>query len=138
MSAVVNQPRIEIALSGAATDLAELLTFLRQKFQVEILTQNAPKNRGAKTAARVDDELINLRDTAFWQATTPGKLLAGYRLKHNLTQKQLSAKCGIGQTILSAYETGKRPLTQKAAIKIGRALNENFTKFQPVPPVSAS
>ncbi|MDR0868835.1 MAG: helix-turn-helix domain-containing protein [Planctomycetota bacterium] len=130
MSAVVTH--IEIALSGAATDLAELLTFLRQKFQVEILTREAPKNRGAKTTpALADDELINLRDTAFWQATTPGKLLAGYRLKHNLTQKQLSAKCGIGQTILSAYETGKRPLTPKAAIKIGRALNEDFTKFQP-------
>ncbi|MBQ9788997.1 MAG: helix-turn-helix transcriptional regulator [Lentisphaeria bacterium] len=56
-------------------------------------------------------------------------MVASYRLKHGLTQKELAEKSGITQTNISAYESGKRNLTRKAAEKLANALGENADKF---------
>ena len=55
----------------------------------------------------------------------------GFRLKHGLTQSDLSKITGISQVMISDYETGKRKLTMKAATKFAAALNETPEKFFP-------
>ncbi|MBR5078079.1 MAG: hypothetical protein IKX30_04995 [Victivallales bacterium] len=52
---------------------------------------------------RSDDESINVFETDFWKETTPGMLLAGYRLKHEMTQEQLAEKAVF--TMLSSAHT---------------------------------
>ena len=75
------------------------------------------------------DESINVFETDFWKETTPGMLLAGYRLKHEMTQEQLAEKSGIHQVVISAYETGRRKLTRRAAIKLAQAMDEDPEVF---------
>lgn len=73
---------------------------------------------------------INAFESDFWKENaTPGRIAAGFRLKHQMTQAQLAELTGIDQANISAYESGKRPLTQKAAIRIGEALGEDPEKF---------
>jgi DNA-binding XRE family transcriptional regulator len=120
MLAVVKKPRIEISLSGSESAVSEVLEFLRSRYSISVFEDD-------RTA---DEETsVNAFETDFWWQTTPGALLRGYRLKHGFTQEQLARKSGIGQTVLSAYENGRRPLSQRAAIKIGEALGENPEKF---------
>ncbi len=56
-------------------------------------------------------------------------MLAGYRHKHGVSQEELAEKSGITQSVISAYESGKRKITMRAAIKLGRALGEAPEKF---------
>ena len=121
MLAVVKTPRIELSLSGAEQSVAELLDFLRSRYPVAVLNDENDS----------DEESVDAFETEFWKETTPGDLLQGYRLKHELSQEQLAEKTGICQTVLSAYENGKRKLTRKAAIKIAAALGECPEKFFP-------
>lgn len=121
MLAVVKTPRIELSLSGAENAIAELLEFLRSRYPVAVLNDEADSG----------EESTDAFGTEFWKETTPGDLLQGFRLKHNLSQEQLAEKSGIGQTVLSAYETGKRRLSRRAAMKIGAALGEKPEKFFP-------
>ena len=117
MLAVVREPRIEISLSGADMAVKEILAYLRNRYPVAILSEAD------------DDEAVNAFETPFWKKTTPGNLLQGFRLKHGMSQEQLAEKSGIGQTVLSAYETGRRPLSRRAAVRIGAALGEDPEKF---------
>ena len=117
MLAVVKTPRIELSLSGTDHAVEELLNFLRSRYSVAVLS------------APGDEEPVNAFETEFWKETTPGNLLQGFRLKHGLSQEQLAEKTGIGQTVISAYETGRRPLSRRAAVKIGAALGEDADKF---------
>ena len=119
MLAVVKEPRIEIALSGNDRAVRELLDFLRNRYPVSIVSDAE------------DEKPVNAFSTAFWKDTTPGDLLQGFRLKHGMSQAQLAEKTGIGQTVISAYENGRRPLSRRAAIRIGAALGENADKFFP-------
>ena len=117
MLAVVKKPRIELSLSGADHAVEEFLAFVRSRYPVSVLS------------AEDGEESVDAFQTAFWKKTTPGDLLQGYRLKHGLSQEQLAEKVGICQTVISAYETGKRPLSRRAAIKLGDALGEDADKF---------
>jgi len=76
-----------------------------------------------------DDESVNVFETDFWKETTPGMLLAGYRLKHEMTQEQLAEKSGINHVVISAYENGKRKLSRKATVKLAKALDEDPESF---------
>ena len=98
----------------------ELLEYLRNRYPVAILSE-----------AGDDEGAVNAFETPFWKKTTPGNLLQGFRLKHGMSQEQLAEKTGIGQTVLSAYETGRRPLSRRAAVRIGAALGEDPEKFFP-------
>ena len=72
----------------------------------------------------------NALENTFWGLNiTPGDLLRGFRLKHGLSQAQLAKKTGIGQSVLSAYENGRRPITRRAAVRIGTALGEDPEKI---------
>ena len=119
MLAVVKKPRIELSLSGADHAVEEFLAFVRSRYPVSVLS------------AEDGEESVDAFQTAFWKKTTPGDLLQGFRLKHGMSQEQLAEKSGIGQTVLSAYETGRRPLSRRAAVRIGAALGEDPEKFFP-------
>lgn len=89
------------------------------------------KKKRVEVSSSGSETAVDAFATDFWRQGTPGDLLRGYRPKHGFTQQQLAKMTGIGQTVISAYENNKRPLTQRAAIKIGRALGENQEKFFP-------
>ena len=79
---------------------------------------------------RYDDaEYVDVFKTDYWKNVTPRDLLAGTRLKHELTQEQLAEKSGIHQVVISAYETGRRKLSRRAAIKLAQAMDEDPDSF---------
>ena len=121
MLAIVKQPRIEISLFGSSKAVREILKFLRSRYSISVLSENT--EQPAPTSE-------NALENTFWGLNiTPGDLLRGFRLKHGLSQAQLAKKTGIGQSVLSAYENGRRPITRRAAVRIGTALEEDPEKI---------
>jgi ribosome-binding protein aMBF1 (putative translation factor) len=112
MLALVKKPRIELSLQGENVD--ELIEWISKKFEVSILTDDD------------SEESIAVEDTDFWkemQSNRIGNLLAGARLKANLSQAQLAEKLGIRQNMISDYERGKRRLSPAMAKRIAKILN---------------
>ena len=110
MLAVVKKPRIEIALSGE--DPVELVNWIRRKFEVSILT---PWRSTSVPVERTD----------FWRdmnKNRSGNLLAGARLKAEMTQTSLAGKVGIRQNMVSEYESGKRALTPSMVKRFSQVL----------------
>ncbi|MCF8076293.1 MAG: helix-turn-helix domain-containing protein [Desulfotignum sp.] len=71
-------------------------------------------------------ESIAIEETDFWQemqSNRIGNLLAGARLKANLTQARLAEKHGIRQNMISDYERGKRRLSPEMAARIAEILD---------------
>ena len=94
---VITKPRIEISLNG--DDVAELVAWIRKKYDVEVLS------------ADEEDASIPVEGTAFWkemEKNRVGNLLTGARLKAGLTQTELAKKVGIRQNMISDYEHGRR------------------------------
>ena len=58
--------------------------------------------------------------------TKAGLALRGARLREELSQKALAKRCGISQENLSKMENGKRPIGEKAAKKLAKALRINY------------
>jgi ribosome-binding protein aMBF1 (putative translation factor) len=111
MLALVKKPRIELSIQGENVD--ELIEWIRKKFEVSILTSD-------------NAESIAIEDTDFWQemqSNRIGNLLAGARLKANLTQARLAEKLGIRQNMISDYERGKRRLSPEMAARIAEILD---------------
>ncbi|MBF0377874.1 MAG: helix-turn-helix transcriptional regulator [Desulfamplus sp.] len=72
------------------------------------------------------EDNIDIEETEFWktmQSNRLGNILAGSRIKANLTQKQLAEKLNISTKILSEYERGKRPFSPEIAENIAKILN---------------
>ncbi|MHB9138048.1 MAG: helix-turn-helix domain-containing protein [Victivallaceae bacterium] len=122
MLAVVRTPRTEISLHGAGT--SQILEFLRKQFTVEILDVDV------SSVEDEGDELVEIESTDWWKQNKH-MLLAGYRHKINMTQKELAARSGIRQAVISEYECGKRPITLKAAVKLAAALNTTPEHLMP-------
>ena len=123
MLAVVKEPHIEISLGGMKSEIMALLQFISSRYAVEVLSQY-------EDDADDDDEYVNIRDTEWWQINnTPGHVLEGYRLKHDMTQEQLAKKSGICSTVLSAYENNRRKISRRTAIRLARALGEDENTF---------
>ena len=122
MLAIVKQPRIEISLSGSPKAVRKMVKFLRSRYSISVLSEN--------TEQPAPNTSENAGENTFWGLNiTPGDQLRGFRLQHNLSQAQLAKMTGIGQTVISAYETGRRPLTRRAAVRIGAALGEDPEKI---------
>ncbi len=119
MLAVVKKPHTEITLQGAGAE--EVLRHIRTKFKVELLSSD-----------KDDEATLRVRDSEYWQSqVSSGSLLQGYRLKHGLTQNKLGERVGMSQVMVSDYETGKRKLSMKAALKFVQGLGEKPEKFFP-------
>lgn len=117
MLAVVRTPHTEISLSGCGT--SEILELLKSRYPVEVIDVSTPDD---------GDESVDLFETDFWHENKH-LVLAGYRLKHDMNQEELAKKSGISQSVISQYESGKRRITMRTAIKLGKALGENPAKF---------
>lgn len=55
-----------------------------------------------------------------------GLALRGARLREALSQKALAKHCGFSQENLSKMENGKRPIGEKVAKKLAKALHINY------------
>ena len=111
MLALVKKPRIEMSIHGEHTE--ELIDWIREKFEVNILTHDK-------------EDSIAIEETDFWQemqSNRVGNLLAGARLKAGLTQAQLAQKLDVRQNMISDYERGKRRLSPTMGKKIAKILN---------------
>ena len=116
MLAVVKTPRIEISMNGPG--VPELVAWIGRKFDISIVS-------------KVDEDSMRIEDTAFHKemnVNRSGNLLAGARLKKDLTQKKLSEMTGMPQSVISDYEKGRRKITRQAAMRLSLALKipENY------------
>jgi DNA-binding transcriptional regulator YiaG/mRNA-degrading endonuclease RelE of RelBE toxin-antitoxin system len=85
------------------------------------------------------DERVPIEDTAYYaemEKNRIGHLLAGARLKAGLTQRQLAAKLGIRQNMVSDYERGRRRYSDAIAACLSEVLQvkEAYLRYgdQPV------
>ena len=56
----------------------------------------------------------------------PGIALRGARTREGLSQKELARRTGISQDNISKMENGKRPIGEKVAKKLAKALRIDF------------
>jgi len=120
MLALVKKPRIELSLHG--DDVDELIGWISKKFEVSILSSE-------------NSESISIEETDFWkemQSNRIGNLLAGARLKANLTQEQLATKLGVRQNMISDYERGKRRLSPSMAKRIAEIVHVKVDRLSQV------
>jgi len=113
----VKKPRIELSIQGEKAE--ELIEWIRQKFEVRILSSEP-------------DASVPVEETDFWkemQSNRVGNLLAGARLKADLTQAQLAEKLNVRQNMISDYERGKRRLSPSMAKRIAKILNINVDRL---------
>ncbi len=61
--------------------------------------------------------------------SSPGRLLAGARVKEGLTQKRLAGRLGIHRHHISEMENGKRPIGREMAKRLGEVLNIGYRVF---------
>ena len=111
MLALVKKPRIELSIQGEHVE--ELLDWIKKKFEISILSSET-------------DDSISIEETDFWkemQSNRVGNLLAGARLKADLTQAQLAEKLNVRQNMISDYERGKRRLSPSMAKRMAQILN---------------
>lgn len=120
MLALVKAPHTEIELSFNGSGVEEFLNFLKTHYNVNIVSENK--------AVDSDEELIDIDDSDFWKRNKH-RVLTGARLRSGITQRQLSEKAGIRQSIISEYEKGKRKITPQAAQKLAKALDTYPEKF---------
>ena len=131
MLAVVKEPHIELSINGAANDVDALMEFIRNRYEVTVLVDNAES-----PITDDDEELVNVFETDFWkECVTSGSLLRGCRLKHGMTQRQLAKVSGISYATISEYEHDRRKITPLAARRLAVALSEDadtfFKRLQP-------
>lgn len=111
MLALVKKPRIELSIQGEHVD--EFIDWIKKKFEVTILSSTS-------------EDSIPVEETDFWkemQSNRVGNLLAGARLKADLTQAQLAEKLNVRQNMISDYERGKRRLSPAMAKRMAQILN---------------
>lgn len=98
----------DITLRVPANDVASVVARLEGLFVLsghELL----PMDEGYNALLNVDDIFPDL---------SPSMLLRGYRGKLDLTQAQLAETMQVTQARISEWESGKRPISIKAAKKL--------------------
>jgi DNA-binding XRE family transcriptional regulator len=128
MLEAVKVPHINLSYENCDDNvIGRLVNALKVQFKDITITINSTPTEAE--AADDDDEMVNAFESDFWKSATVGDLLAGYRLKHELTQKQLAKLAGMSHATISAYETGKKPLSRRSAIKLATAMGEDSDCF---------
>lgn len=120
MLALVKKPHIELSIHGE--QVAELVDWIRKKYEVTILTEEP------------EDGYIPIESTGYWEEMEKnriGNLLAGARLKAGLTQAQLAEEMGIKQNMVSDYERGRRTYSNAMASRLAATLEvrEELLKY---------
>ena len=122
MSEAVKMPHIDLVYDHCdSAVIGELVNFLKSKYRNISITVNSSQEETDN-----DEELVDAFESDFWKSATVGNLLAGYRLKHQLTQKQLAARAGIvpcdHQRIRNRKETVVSPFRNQTCGRIGGGL----------------
>lgn len=128
MLEAVKTPRINLSYDCDAAVIGQLVDFLKSRYGNLTITVMPFKEESVEH----DDgeELVNIRDTGWWKRMdNVGTLILGTRLKHQMTQKQLSRLSGISHATISAYEHNRRPLSRLAAIRLAKAMGEDPASF---------
>jgi DNA-binding XRE family transcriptional regulator len=60
---------------------------------------------------------------------SPAMALRGLRGKEDITQAELAARLGVSQNVISEMESGKRPISQKMAKRLGEAFDLPYKVF---------
>lgn len=58
-----------------------------------------------------------------------GNILAGFRLRDNLTQAELAKEVGTSQPVIAAIENGSRKVGKSLAYKLATVFKTNFQVF---------
>jgi len=120
MLVLVKKPPIELSIRGE--HIEEILAWIRKKYDVSILSADEA------------EASVPVEETAFWkemEKNRVGNLLAGIRLKAQLTQGQLAKKLNIRQNMVSDYERGRRRLSPSMAKRFSAVLKvkEDHLKY---------
>jgi transcriptional regulator with XRE-family HTH domain len=59
----------------------------------------------------------------------PAMALRGLRVREDITQVELAARLGVSQNVISEMETGKRPISQKMAKRLGEKFDLPYKVF---------
>ena len=111
MLAVVKNPHIEISMHGQKCNV--LLDYIKSKFEVQVLSSE-------------NEDSFDITQTEFYSEMNEnriGNLLAGARLKKELTQKKLSKIMNISVNKISAFENGKKAIPPNIAIEFSKYLD---------------
>jgi DNA-binding XRE family transcriptional regulator len=73
------------------------------------------------------EELFDAREV--FPEGNAAMLLRGYRVKLDMTQKELAGKLGTTQNRVSDMESGKRPISRNMAIKLGQLFDTPYKSF---------
>ena len=129
MLALVKTPHTEqyteLSIYGKESDT--VLACLQERFDVRVFELHDV------LVPTEEEESVPIEETEFWkemERNRTGNLLAGARLKAGLTQGELGGRMGIGQSMISDYERGKRSLTPGMAKRFSKALNINGKHLQ--------
>lgn len=123
LAVVKTHHTVELALHGTSRDVQAILSAIRVQFPVEIV--------GTRAAGLGEAESMPVEETAWWkkmQENRTGNLLAGARLKKQLTQAELARRSGVSQSHISAMEKGRMKVSLAAAEKLGKALGEELSR----------
>jgi len=60
---------------------------------------------------------------------SPAMALRGLRGREGLTQAELAVRLGVSQNVISGMESGKRPISQKMAKRLGDAFDLPYKAF---------
>ena len=123
MLAIVKTPHtVELSLHGASHEMKDILNAIRMQFPVQIVS--------GRTTSADEAESAPVEETGWWkkmQENRGGNLLAGARLKKQLTQAELARLSRVPQSHISAMEKGRMKISMAAAEKLGTALGEELS-----------
>jgi DNA-binding XRE family transcriptional regulator len=60
---------------------------------------------------------------------SPAMALRGLRGREDITQAELAARLGVSQNVISEMESGKRPISQKMAKRLGEEFDLPYKVF---------
>ena len=120
MSGAVKKPHIEVTI-GTRKPSVYLVTQAQADGLRKILTDYRVEERSVPA-----DEVFADLDQKF---SKTGNILAGFRLRDELTQTQLARKIGTSQSAIAAIENGKRKIGKTMAMKLAKVFKTNFKIF---------
>jgi len=121
MSVAAKTPRIKIqVVDGKSRRL-----FLVTKETARVLSRFLESAENEESSIPAEVLFPELNDSS----KTPGIALRGVRLRLGLNQKTMAEKIGVTQGDLSKMERGERPIGKKLAMRIGKALKQDYRRF---------
>lgn len=121
MSGVVKRHPIEIRIGGKIPKL--FIVPLQKARGIESLLSDYAVDKTRPIPAK---EVFADLDKKY---SKQGNVLAGFRLRDDLTQVELAKKVGTSQPVIAAIENGKRRLGKTLAFKLAKVFKTNYRVF---------